>query len=117
MSIVKVDQDKCIGCGACVAIDPENFDFNDEGISTVIEKKAAPAAKDAEEACPVLAIDVIEEEEEKCDCKHGEECNCGDACNCEDDCECGEDCECHHRHNEDKEESEDKEEAEDEKED
>lgn len=78
MSIVKVDQEKCIGCGACVAIDPENFDFNDEGISTVINKVAAPAAKDAEEACPVLAIDVEEDEEaseHECDCEHCE-CNC-----------------------------------------
>lgn len=62
MSIVKVNQDKCIGCGACVAIDPENFDFNDDGISTVINETATDKAKDAEEVCPVCAIDIIDEE-------------------------------------------------------
>ena len=29
MSSVKVNEEKCIGCGACVAIAPENFDFNE----------------------------------------------------------------------------------------
>ena len=60
MSIVKVNQEKCIGCGACVAIDPENFDFNDDGISTVIKEEASEQAKEAEEACPVCAIDIVE---------------------------------------------------------
>lgn len=120
MSIVKVDQEKCIGCGACVAIDPENFDFNDEGISTVINEVAAPAAKDAEEACPVLAIDVVEEEvketntstpEEQDEETCCDECdgNCECDCECDDDCECGEECECHHNHEESEKEDEEKE--------
>ena len=36
MKKVCVDESKCIGCGACVAIAPENFDFNEEGYSIVI---------------------------------------------------------------------------------
>ena len=27
---LNVDQEKCIGCGACVAIAPENFDFDED---------------------------------------------------------------------------------------
>lgn len=120
MSIVKVNQEKCIGCGACVAIDPENFDFNDDGISTVINEIASENAKEAEEACPVLAIDIIEETEDKtncecdnCECHNecdDEECDCDeDECNCDDEdgeCDC-EDCDCHsHCHDENEEEDE-----------
>lgn len=106
MSIVKVNQEKCIGCGACVAIDPENFDFNDDGISTVINETANEKAKDAEEVCPVCAIDIVEETEvenntvedkatdtseteHECHCKHCDECE-DDECN-GDECECNSD--------------------------
>lgn len=117
MSIVKVNQEKCIGCGACVAIDPENFDFDDYGISTVINEIAGEKAKEAEEACPVYAIDIIEETKESKEKENKHECDCtecqdttkcsGNICECEDshctdcdndDCECEEchctDCEC-----------------------
>ena len=30
---VKVNQDACIGCGACTAIAEEVFELNDEGLS------------------------------------------------------------------------------------
>ena len=111
MSKVIVDQEKCIGCGACVAIDPENFDFNEDGISTVIKEEATDRAKEAEEACPVYAIDIIENENCKCnhndccddcdcddcdcdDCDCCEDCDCGDNCTCNDECHCSEDCTC-----------------------
>ena len=29
---VKVNEDACIGCGACAAIAPEVFEINDEGL-------------------------------------------------------------------------------------
>ena len=87
MSIVKVDKEKCIGCGACVAIAPDNFDFDDEGISTVINEEVTDATKDAEEACPVLAIDIVEGEPKKVDRTHKDiECD-DDECD-EDDNEC-----------------------------
>ena len=31
---VIVNKDKCIGCGACVAIAPQTLDFDEEGISS-----------------------------------------------------------------------------------
>lgn len=104
MSIVKVDQSKCIGCGACVAIDPDNFDFNDDGLSVVINDVAAETAKDAEEACPVFAIDVVgdnqKEEEHSCGCCCCGECDdcedeCDSDCDCGDECNCGDECHCH----------------------
>ena len=38
---VKVNEDACIGCGACAAIAPEIFEINDEGLSTVIVDEVA----------------------------------------------------------------------------
>ncbi len=53
---LNVNQEKCIGCGACVAIAPENFDFDEEGLSKVISDEVTEKTKSAEEACPVYAI-------------------------------------------------------------
>lgn len=91
MSSVKVNEDKCIGCGACVAIAPNNFDFNDEGLSKVISEEVTEETVNACEACPVFAIEV---ENEACDCVNGGECTCGDECHCGDECNCGDDCCC-----------------------
>ena len=91
MSQVKLDQDKCIGCGACVAIAPENFDF-DGGLSKLVGEEVTANTVEAMEACPVSAIEV---ETDACGCQNGEECTCGDACDCGDECHCGDDCCCH----------------------
>lgn len=57
---VKVMEDACIGCGACTAIAPEVFDFNDDGLATAKNSVVAPefedSARDAIEGCPVNAI-------------------------------------------------------------
>lgn len=55
----KVNNDKCIGCGACVGTLGEVFDFNDEGLAYV---KAQPKEENEEiamaalENCPTGAI-------------------------------------------------------------
>ena len=54
--MVKVDETKCIGCGACVSIAPENFDFNEAGLSQVIKDEVNETVKEAMDACPVGAI-------------------------------------------------------------
>lgn len=79
---VKVDQDKCIACGACVAIAPLNFDFDATGLSTVINDEVTDKTRNAIEACPVYAISIDEEEqsEKKCECINFNKC--GDACEC-----------------------------------
>ena len=64
---VKVNQDKCIGCGNCVALsESQVFDFNDDGLATCIVDEV-PAdleetAKEAIEECPTEAIEEVKEE-------------------------------------------------------
>ena len=63
---VKVNQEACIGCGACCA-NFEFFEFNDDGVSTVKGKaEDIVEGEDIEEAanvCPVDAIKVEKAEE------------------------------------------------------
>jgi len=55
----KVDQDACIGCGACEATCPEVFELVDDKsqvkLNPVPEEYQA-SALDAENGCPVSAI-------------------------------------------------------------
>ena len=64
MEKIKVLTDQCIGCGACVGIDPEHFDFNEDGLSHVIseENLESEALKDAIDSCPVGIISLEENE-------------------------------------------------------
>lgn len=57
-----VDQDKCIGCGTCVALCPNVFRLNDEGKAEVIEggKDTDENIKNAIESCAVDAIKLAE---------------------------------------------------------
>ena len=66
MEKIKVLTDQCIGCGACVGIDPEHFDFNENGLSHVIseENLESEALKDAIDSCPVGIISLEESTEE-----------------------------------------------------
>lgn len=55
---VKIDKNKCIGCGACAAMCPEVFDMKD-GKAVVKKSEAKEAcAKDAADSCPVGAITI-----------------------------------------------------------
>ncbi len=57
--------ENCIGCGMCVAIDPEHFDIID-GLSCVISEKNLDTAEleNAITSCPTSAI-VLDDEKEK----------------------------------------------------
>ncbi len=56
---VGVDEEKCIGCGACVSICPEVFELGENGKSVVKQKETElECVKEAKEACPVGAITV-----------------------------------------------------------
>lgn len=81
-----VVNENCIGCGACIAVDSEHFDFDENGLSSVISNDNIESddLKNAISTCPVNAIKI----EENKDC-HCEECSCGDKCECdENDCHC-----------------------------
>ncbi len=58
---VKVIQDKCIGCGRCVIIAPNTFELDlKTGKSKVknIRGDSEEKIKEAEENCPVNAIEI-----------------------------------------------------------
>lgn len=58
MDILDVEKTKCIGCGACVSIDSEHFDFDSDGLSMVISQNNLKSEQltDAIESCPTGAI-------------------------------------------------------------
>jgi ferredoxin len=61
MMKVIVDQEVCIGCGACVSACPERFEMNEDGKSVVIEANCDCDLQEIALDCPVQAIDVKEE--------------------------------------------------------
>ena len=64
--MVKVNKDACIGCGACVAIAPDTFEFDENGLSKVIDgAPSSEAAVEAAGSCPVGAIDATEADAEE----------------------------------------------------
>ncbi len=59
---LKVNKEKCIGCGQCVSItDQKVFDFDDDNLAKVIESPISSEneqiANDAMESCPTGAIE------------------------------------------------------------
>jgi len=57
---VKVNQDACIGCGACTSICEDVFKINDDGLSeaitTEVPEDKVDSCKEAIESCPTSAI-------------------------------------------------------------
>ncbi|MGE4341958.1 MAG: ferredoxin [Bacilli bacterium] len=57
---VKIIKEQCIGCGACNAISPVVFDWDDDGTMKVVapevEGELADQAVEAEASCPTSAI-------------------------------------------------------------
>ena len=79
MKKLNVNKEACIGCGACVAIDPEHFDFVNDNYSEVISEENILSEKvqDAIASCPTGAISYVEsdkEEDSPCDCDNCENC-------------------------------------------
>lgn len=64
MKKVIVDKNKCIGCGACVGLVDQVFEFGDDGLAQVkqdvdfenMNKDLIDEVKDAIEGCPTEAI-------------------------------------------------------------
>lgn len=55
-NMIKVDQEKCIGCGLCVGMCPEVFRMNADGKSEEITQEDSACAQNAVASCPVNAI-------------------------------------------------------------
>jgi len=55
--MVKIDRQKCIGCGACVSICPEVFEMKGGKAKVKANaKKDVSCIKEAIDSCPVQAI-------------------------------------------------------------
>jgi len=53
---IKIDREKCIGCGLCASICGEVFEMDKDGKAKVKAQKKIPCVKDAVTSCPVEAI-------------------------------------------------------------
>lgn len=110
MKKVKVNKSACIGCGACISIDPDHFEFGDDGLSEAINQENLESANlvTAMESCPTNAISFEEDEasvskeaqhNEESETGENTECECHNDCECQecsDECECNENCKCSH---------------------
>jgi len=54
--MVKIDKNKCIGCGACVSICPATFELKAGKAVVKAQPKKLTCEKDAADSCPVNAI-------------------------------------------------------------
>lgn len=63
---IEQDHDGCIGCGACVAVCPENWEMKDDNKSapkkTEISEDEFECNNNAATGCPVSVIHIINEE-------------------------------------------------------
>jgi|TARA_B100001079_G_C16081848_1_gene370205 ferredoxin len=53
---IKIDKEKCIGCGLCSSICEEVFEMKDDLKAYVKSQKKLPCVKEAIDQCPVEAI-------------------------------------------------------------
>lgn len=54
---VKVDEEKCIGCGACVSVCPDVFEMGNNGKSHAKKEECElNCCEEAKDVCPVDAI-------------------------------------------------------------
>ena len=51
---MKIDKNKCIGCGACTNVCPDGIEIS--AGKAIIKDSSAKCLKDAAEICPVNAI-------------------------------------------------------------
>jgi ferredoxin len=61
---ITVDTDRCVGSAYCQRIAPALFDLGDDGFAVVLDAEVtaagAGAAREAETACPAMAISLLE---------------------------------------------------------
>ena len=64
MKKVVINKDKCLGCGMCVRIESDVFDFDDDGLAKV-NNDNKENVNNAIDSCPVAAIEVVDEESDE----------------------------------------------------
>jgi ferredoxin len=59
---ITVDTDRCVGSAYCQRIAPALFDLGDDGFAVVLDAEVtdAGAAREAEAACPAMAISLLQ---------------------------------------------------------
>jgi ferredoxin len=61
---ITVDPDRCVGSAYCQRIAPALFDLGDDGFAVVLDAEVTDAdaadAREAETACPAMAIALLE---------------------------------------------------------
>lgn len=59
--MVKVNKEKCIGCGYCTSVCPDVFELGEDGKSKIKDgadlEKSEKCIKEAKEGCPASAIE------------------------------------------------------------
>ncbi|MFH1233331.1 MAG: ferredoxin [Patescibacteria group bacterium] len=55
---ITINNNLCVGCGACESLCPNVFKINKQGKSEVISQSDFVCAKNAAESCPGQAIEV-----------------------------------------------------------
>ena len=59
--IFEVDEDRCFGCAACIALCPVDA-LHLEGLLVIVDEPKCTHCEHCIPACPVFALDIIPEE-------------------------------------------------------
>ena len=59
---IKIDTEKCIGCGSCVAVCPDCFEIGDDNKAHLIKEQSSCNEFCAKEAVDICSVDAIEAE-------------------------------------------------------
>ena len=69
MKKVVINKDKCLGCGMCVGIESDVFDFDDDRLAKVnndnINDDNKENVNNAIDSCHVAEIEVVDEESDE----------------------------------------------------
>ena len=64
MAILKINKDKCIGCGTCVSLYPDLFEMGADGKARIIDginDMDKNRIKEIVASCPMAAVKIIAE--------------------------------------------------------